>query len=265
MSAKLRFCAAALALAVSGCGPEPLEPEQAARIERIYQEMPVEDRQGVIRNLRFAGVYSGPLNTAWKPAFADAINEVHWELDFLEDQWNLSTDAGTSSFLDALANTRIRQRIESEVTSFDPTFKQVSASSMVAERRGRSCVVDGGTYERHGETLHLEFFRNAGLGGISISWDGATNADVPMLMSVKFGDTAIPLNRGADSQDRGPMNTDFVTTNGFWVTDGMRHSDRIVINLDEDLGPIELPTGELYQGAKSLSGCADNANKARSD
>lgn len=245
-----------LALALSGCQAEPLSPQDEARLKRIFEEMPYDRLIGVIQNLRYGGLYQGELSPQWQPTLATAINEAHFQLDFVDGRYDLSTDSGASAFLQDLSQVAIRQRLATELMTEVPPFTVVAAPGTVARREGRKCIVSGGTYDRNGEELSIEFYQIGRQVGIEFNWDGWPSSNFPRYLTGRFGDQEVPLLVDYEWAFS-TIHADIFNTNGFWITDAMKRANELELGVGSEVAPLILPTGELYQTAVALEECSE--------
>ncbi|ANU08692.1 hypothetical protein A6F65_02411 [Paraurantiacibacter namhicola] len=223
-------------------------------LDRVYTDMPERQAVAVKQNLRITGLYKGELDTAYSPALGEAINQVHFDLDMVDDRYQLDNAADASGFLQSLASTSIRPSLINDLSVNPAEFVLVEAPGAEASPDGRGCSVSGGTYSRSGELIALRFHKQNRQVGIEIVWDGWPSPVFPRILAVGFGDTGLPLM--VEYEQDGPITNAYAfTDNGFWVTDAMKQADRLEIGPESDIAPLELPTGSLYQAAKALENC----------
>jgi hypothetical protein len=253
---KLRAALAALTLlAMAGaCSPEPLTPEQEQRISRIYLDMPERQRIGIQQNLRFAGLYSGDLDTDWPDTLGEAINTAHFELDLIDGNYPIDTDAGVASFLTALAGPEIRKRLRYELSTDLPQWVQISPAATEAEIVDNGCRVDGGVYERNGETIGLVFYRTRAGAGVDFGWTGWPGAPLSPLFIVKYGEETWAMPGSVEQRDA-VVNASLYNVNGSHIVSAIQRSTSITISGSSLTEPIEIPTGDLYQTGASLADC----------
>lgn len=258
MSIKLRIRDLALAsgalLALSACSAEPLTPEEEGTIKYVYLTLPEHQALAIKQNLRLTGLYRGELNADYTPELAEAINQVHFDLDLVDDRFQLDTEAGVAGFLQELASSAIGPRLVDDLSVDPAQFVQVRAPGSAADREGSKCIVDGGSYSRNGEMVNLTFYKLQGQVGIELYWDGWPDVSFPRIIPVKFGNKTLPMM--VEYERNGPAtNADVFNVNGFWVTDAIKQSDSLEIGPETEIAPLELPTGSLYQTGLALEGC----------
>lgn len=258
MSVKLKFGARALlaitALTLIGCEAEPLTPEQNERLERVFSDMPHERATGVVQNMRFSGYYEGDLSLQWSPALAQAINQVHFDLDFVEERYDLETDGGAAALLQDLSYTDIRPRLASELMVDPAPFIQTDPISIEATSNGRKCSIAGGSYSRNGEMLHLTFYKVGGQAGFNLNWDGWPSSNFPRIISVRFGEQTLPMMVEYD-YSAPVVHASVFNVNDHWVIDGMKRATELEIGEGTEIAPLKIPTGDLYQAALALDQC----------
>jgi hypothetical protein len=258
MSAKLRFRGAVSCLlsafALTACSAEPLSQETTARLERVFAGLPEAQADGVIQNLRMANLYRGELSRDWSPELANAINEAHYDLDFVDERHDLATDGGAAGFLQDLSSAAIRPRLVSEVDEGPADFVQTVKPGAAAIRTGRKCSISGGSYSRNGEMLHLIFYAMAGQAGVEIAWDGWPEPTFPRLLPVRFGDQTLPMMTQYESADS-IVRANIFNVNGSWVIEGLKRATEIEIGPEADIAPLVLPTGDLYAAGLAIDVC----------
>ncbi|MFN3817370.1 hypothetical protein [Blastomonas sp.] len=246
--------ALALSIMIAGCNADPLSPETSSRLERVYSDLPPERAVAVIQNLRSVGLYTGGLDTSWNPAIAEAINKAHFEIDYIDGNFDLATDGGAASFVTKLATIEGRAML-ADALSYDlAAFTQVTAPSTTAQFKDDICFVEAGEYDRHGERIRLTVYQQRGrIAGINMVWDGWPGPGFPRYLPITFGEETVPLMTEY-SQSLPITEARLFNVNGWWVTDGIKRSTNIRIE-NEDLGVIDLPTGDLYQTGMALTDC----------
>ena len=254
---KLRICAASLLFSLAACEAEPLTEIEEANLRSAFDDLPDARAYGVIQNLRFANLYSGDLSLEWSPALGSAINEAHFDLDFIDENYDLATNSGSAAFLQDLSRTRIRARLLREVDEGPGHFEQTEPVGIEPIKVGRKCTISGGSYSRNGERLHLIFYAVGSQAGMEMSWDGWPGSDFPRVMSVAFGDQELPMMTEYQV-DTPKLYAQIFSVNDHWVFDGMMRADRIVVGEGTQIAPLELPTGELYDATIALRECAES-------
>ncbi|MEZ5708585.1 MAG: hypothetical protein R3E02_04250 [Blastomonas sp.] len=258
MSIKLRIRDLALAsgafFALSACSAEPLTPEEEGTIKYVYMTLPDHQALAIKQNLRLTGLYSGELNADYTTELAEAINQVHFDLDLVEDRFQLDTEAGAAGFLQELASSSIRPSLINDLSVSPAEFAQIRPPGDTVERDGRECSIDGGSYSRNGEVVNLAFYKVNGQAGIELYWDGWPSSVFPQLLPVKFGDKTLPMMVSYERHGSA-INADIFNVNGFWVTDALKQADGLEIGPETKIAPLELPTGSLYQIGLALEGC----------
>lgn len=258
MSIKLRIRDLALAsgaiLALSACSAEPLTPEEEGTIKYVFLTLPEQQALAIKQNLRLTGLYSGELNANYTPELAEAINQVHFDLDLVDDRFQLDSEAEAAGFLQELASSEIRPRLIHDLSVSPAEFVQIRPPGETVEREGRKCTVDGGGYSRNGEIVNLTFYKIDRQVGIEFYWDGWPSPVFPRLLPVQFGDKSLPMMVSYERHDSA-INADLFNVNGFWVTDALKQADSLEIGPETEIAPLELPTGSLYQTGLALEGC----------
>lgn len=253
---QIQLCAAS-ALAsflLVGCSPEPLTPEEESTLKLVYMTMPDHQAVAIKQNLRLTGLYQGELNLNFTPELAEAINQVHFDLNLVEQDFQLDSQSAASKFLQELASPSIRPRLVSELSTSPAEFVQTQPPSTELRREGRKCIVNGGTYSRSGEEISISFYKIGRQAGIELTWDGWPGATFPRLIPVAFDDMTLPMMIEYQ-RDAPTVRADAFNENGSWVIDAMRQGEKIEIGPDTEIAPLELPTGDLYQTALALEGC----------
>lgn len=254
---KLAQLAPLLTITLMACSSDPLTPEEAARLQRVYAEMPQQSAVGVIKNLRYAGLYKGGLETNWSTPLAEAINEAHFELDYINEDYDLGTDAGAASFLMALSEVPIRQRFVDELSTPLPEFSRTIAAQQQASVDGGKCVIELGEFSRSGERLHVTLYSyGRSQAGLEVIWDGLVGGVFPRVIAVEFGDTSLPMNSSYEVKGS-YLRANMFSTNGRWVTDAIKTATTIKFQGD-DFGEVVLPAGDMYQVGPKLEECAAN-------
>lgn len=237
---------------VTGCEAEPLSPETEQRLERVYRDLPERQAIGIIQNLRFTGLYSGPLEKGWRPEMALAINQVHHELDMFDGHYDLSSYAGANAFLADLSTGRIRERLINELSVTIPQFTQISPPETQAHFKEGQCRVGGGRYERNGERVDLTFTYEKMNGAVHMRWDGWPGGILPHA-SVDFGSDSLPAMMGTDAHGN-VTELNLFNLNNFWIVNLVKRGTQVSIK-GEYLGEMKLPTGDLYQTGIALEKC----------
>lgn len=259
MSAKLRLQTAVACLigfvSLTGCDAEPLTPDQESRLERLFADLDDRSAAGVVQNLRYGGLYDGALTRAWSPQLAAAINQAHFDLDFVDERYDFESEAGMASFLSDLSYAGIRPRLAGELTVEPPSFKLAQAPARSAVIRDGRCEVNGGSYQRNGEQINVTFWAEGRDGGIDVTWNGWPNGVLPLITTFGSDDEKFPMPLQYDY--RLPVtHIRMFQENGWWVTNAVKHSKTIELNFGKEAGEILLPSGDLYQSGLALENCA---------
>lgn len=254
MSAKLRVIITLGMLGLAACSAEPLTPDVEGRLKKVFAELPDEQALGVVQNLRMANLHKGELSRDWNAQLANAVNEAHFDLDFVDEQYNLSSDAGAAAFLQDLSSARIRPRLVAEVDEGPASFVQTVTPGVAAIEIGSKCSISGGSYSRNGEMIHLIFYEIAGQAGIEIAWDGWPSSSFPRLLPVRFGDQTLPMMTEYEIA-QSVIHANIFNVNGRWVAEALKRAAEIEIGPEAEVSPLVLPTGDLYAVAMALEQC----------
>jgi hypothetical protein len=245
-----------VSVSLAGCEAEPLTPETADRLERVFANLPERDAIGVLQNLRMTGLYSGPIDMGWQPSVAEALNEVHFELDAFDGRYDLSTDAGANAFVTDMSSWRVRERLTEDLSIALPEYEQLVAPATDATFRNGECRVSGGRYSRNGELTELTFVYTRRAGEARLLTDGLPgNVLIPMIVGVRFGEETLVTNLNSDSAG-------FVTRLSFFNSDNrmiiaaLKRGNRFNVSQDA-LGEFDLPTGDLYETGLALERCVE--------
>ena len=253
---KLRNCAASLLFCLAACEADPLTDIEEANLRAAFDDLPGDRTYGVIQNLRFANLYSGGLSLEWSPALGSAISEAHFDLDFIDENYDLATHSGSAAFLQELSRTRIRARLLREVNEGPGHFEQTEPVGVEPIKAGRKCAISGGSYSRNGERPQLIIYAVGSQAGMQMSWDGWPGSDFPRVMSVAFGDQELPMMTEYQV-DTPKLYAQIFSVNDHWMFDGMMRASEIIIGEGTQIAPLELPTGELYDAAIALRECVE--------
>lgn len=113
---------------------------------------------------------------------------------------------------------------------------------------------------RTAEIGTLQSFRSHALNkrrdaSIDVNWNGWPDGILPRITSFGSGDEKFPMPLNYDS--RLPVTyIRMLQEHGWWVTNAVKHSDTIELDLGEEAREISLPSGDLYQSGLASEGCA---------
>ncbi|KLE32403.1 hypothetical protein AAW00_13270 [Aurantiacibacter luteus] len=221
----------------------------------MYGDLDDNRALGVVQNLRYGGLYQGPTTRIWNPQLAQAINQAHFDLDFIDEAYNFETEAGMAGFVRSLSYANIRPRLASELSAAPPEFQLLASPAQAASVVDGQCEIDGGSYGRAGEQMQVTFWARGRNAGIRVQWDGWPGGPLSPITVFGHGENAVPISTESVIHD-GITKLEMFQQNGWWVTNMMQESDRIDLNLGDDAGEIILPSGDLYRTGMALEECA---------
>lgn len=229
MKGRLAGLMIAALIGLSGCEAQPFSADQQERLKRVFADMPERKRIAIEQNLRFSGTYTHELTGKWSPDLEKAINQVHFELDMLANEYALDTDGNASKFLSELASPEVRVRFANELVADLPELKRTVAPSRDAELTDWGCRIAGGVYSRNGETVSPTFYLSRDGILIEIDWNGWPGGVVfGPLIALEFGKQGWPMNITSSEADA-VTQLKVMNDNGFILLNMMKEADSITL------------------------------------